>query len=73
MPTTATESDKLLEITMRRLTPDQALEYARDLWNELGATTDNESLRVTLEMAMQRAERLAAPPPIPMFGLCVWV
>ena len=50
MPTSSDEARKIQQIINDYLTPDQAKEITKRLDEEVGQKTDNDSLKVSLQM-----------------------
>ncbi len=63
MPTSVEEAHNIVRIMNDFLTHDQAVEITKRLNEEVGAKTDNMSLKVSLEMLKDLYEKM--PPPHP--------
>lgn len=58
MPTSQSEANTIMDITLKYITPEQAIPLFDELYEVVGATTDNESLKVSLEMMKQLSDSL---------------
>lgn len=71
MPTTAQESRKVIEICRKYVKLDVLAVLFDELWNEIGAASENDSVRQSIESMryiVQQATRPAACSPLPDAG-----
>ena len=63
MPTTCNEADKIVELCIKHgLRPLALLGLAKDLKEQVGDVTTNDSVRVTMNMLHERAKQLQSNP-----------
>ncbi len=72
MPTSVEEAHNIVRIMNDFLTHDQAVEITKRLNEEVGAKTDNMSLKVSLEMLKDLYEKMPPPHPIPPPPVTPW-
>lgn len=71
MPTTTEEATKILEISGKYLSPNDAKELFSKLDEEVGRHTDNDSLKKSLFMMRELVQTLPEAPPGPPF--LMWI
>lgn len=55
MPTTATEAEKIVSIALRRVKLEDLYDTFNDCWNEVGVSSENDSVKESLRMMHELA------------------